>query len=96
MKEIDVLRVDHANDVTTMQEQHMCLEDIILDYMADSKQATKRTAQNLNITNPCTPLKAVKTKIPKPNTPERRMEEKEGEKEVDMRQIQQMFSTIYI
>ncbi len=50
--------------------------------MADSKQATKRTAQNLNITNPCTPLKAVKTKIPKPNTPERRMEEKEGEKEV--------------
>ena len=47
-----------------------------------------------SLTNPCTPLKAVKTKIPKPNTPERRMEEKEGEKEVDMRQIQQMFSTM--
>ena len=62
--------------------------------MADRKQATKRAAQNLNITNPCTPLKAVKTKIPKHNTPERRMEEKEGEKEVDMRQIQQMFSTM--
>ena len=61
--------------------------------MADRKQATKRAAQNLNITNPCTPLKTVKTKIPKPNTPERRMEEK-GEKEVDMRQIQQMFSTM--
>ncbi len=27
MEEIDVLRVDHANDVTTIQELRMCLED---------------------------------------------------------------------
>jgi hypothetical protein len=73
---------------------YWCLVSNKHENMADRKQATKRAAQNLNITNPCTPLKAVKTKIPKPNTPERRMEEKEGEKEVDMRQIQQMFSTM--
>ena len=27
MEEIDVLRVDHANEVTTMQELRMCLKD---------------------------------------------------------------------
>ena len=27
MEEIDVLRVEHANDITTIQELHMCLED---------------------------------------------------------------------
>jgi hypothetical protein len=27
MEEIDVLRVDHVNDVTTIQELRMCLED---------------------------------------------------------------------
>ena len=27
MEEIDVLRVEHANDVSTIQELRMCLED---------------------------------------------------------------------
>ena len=27
MEEMDVLRVEHANDVTTIQELRMCLED---------------------------------------------------------------------
>ena len=27
MEEVDVLRVEHANDVTIIQELHMCLED---------------------------------------------------------------------
>ncbi|CAB3986612.1 Hypothetical predicted protein [Paramuricea clavata] len=63
------------------------------DYsMGDKQQATKRSAQNLNKTHLCTPSKPVKSKIQKPNTPDRRMEEKEEEKEIDMREIQQMFT----
>ncbi len=27
MEEIDVLRVDHGNDITVIQELRMCLED---------------------------------------------------------------------
>jgi FtsZ-binding cell division protein ZapB len=60
--------------------------------MGDKQQATKRSAQNLNKTHLCTPSKPVKSKIQKPNTPDRRMEEKEEEKEIDMRKIQQMFT----
>jgi hypothetical protein len=56
------------------------------------KNSTKRSAQNLNKTHLCTPSKPVKSKIQKPNTPDRRMEEKEEEKEIDMREIQQMFT----
>ena len=60
--------------------------------IGDKQQATKRSAQNLNKTHLCTPSKAVKSKIYKPNTPDRRMEEKEEEKEIDMREIRQMFT----
>ena len=60
--------------------------------MGDKQEATKRSAQNLNKTHLCTPSKPVKSKIQKPNTPDRRMEEKEEEKEIDMREIQQMFT----
>ena len=51
--------------------------------MASKQQASKRAVQNLNNSNLCTPVKAVKTEIPKPNTPENRMDLK-GDKEVDM------------
>ena len=57
--------------------------------MGNKQQATKRSAQNLNKTHLCTPSKPVKSKIQKPNTPDRRMDE---EKEIDMREIQQMFT----
>jgi hypothetical protein len=60
--------------------------------MGDKQQATKCSVQNLNKTHLCTPSKPVKSKIQKPNTPDRRMEEKEEEKEIDMREIQQMFT----
>ncbi|XP_028394412.1 protein unc-13 homolog C-like [Dendronephthya gigantea] len=62
--------------------------------MADKQQATKCAAQNLNNSNLCTPAKPVKSKIPKYNTPEKRLEDNEGKKEVDMGQIQQMFESM--
>lgn len=37
MEEIDVLRVKHANDVTTIHELHMCLEDEKRDLMEEIK-----------------------------------------------------------
>ena len=62
--------------------------------MADRKQANKRAAQNLNNSNLCTPVKSVKAKIQKPNTPDRVMEGREETKEVDLHEIQQMFTAM--
>ncbi len=69
-----------------------CVHFVNVVVMGNKQHATKRSAQNLNQTHLCTPRKPVKSKIQKPNSPDRRMEEKDEEKEIDMREIQQMFT----
>ena len=65
-----------------------------LDKMADKRHATRRTAQKLNNSNLCTPVNTVNTKIPKPNTPVRIMEGKDETKEVNMQEVQRMFTAM--
>ena len=58
--------------------------------MASSKHATKRSVQTLNISSNSTPIKAVKTKIAKPNsTPEKMVEEDKG-RTITLDQIHKM------
>ena len=47
-----------------------------------------------NSFNLCTPTEAVKSKIPKPNTPVMQAKEKEEEKSSEMREINDMFKTV--
>ena len=62
--------------------------------MADKGHATRRTGQKSNNSNLCTPVKSVNTKIPKPNTPVRIMEGKDETKEVNMQEVQRMFTAM--
>jgi FtsZ-binding cell division protein ZapB len=62
--------------------------------MATKPHASKRVAQNSNNENLCTPTKAVKSKIPKPNTPVMQLNEKEEEKRSKMKEIYDMFKTV--
>jgi hypothetical protein len=61
---------------------------------ASNPHASKRVAQNSNNENLCTPAKAVKSKIPKPNTPVMQLNEKEEEKRSKMKEIYDMFKTV--
>ena len=61
--------------------------------MVTRQHASKRAAQNSNSFNLCTPTKAVKSKIPKPNTPVMQEKDKE-EKRSEMREINDMFKTV--
>ena len=58
------------------------------------RHATRCTAQKLNNSNLCTPVNTVNTKIPKPNTPVRIMEGKDETKEVNMQEVQRIFTAI--
>ena len=64
--------------------------------MATRQHASKRAAQNSNNFNLCTPTKAVKSKILKPNTPVIETKEKEEEKSNEMKEINDMFKTVII
>ena len=64
--------------------------------MATRQHAFKRAAQNSNNFNLCTPTKAVKSKIPKPNTPMIQTKEKEEEKSNEMKEINDMFKTVIV
>ena len=66
-------------------------EVVLPSKMVGRQQATKHSAQNLNNSHQCMPLKAVKSKI-KPNTAEKRMEDEEGVQDDSIREIHKMFN----
>ena len=62
--------------------------------MATRQHASKRSAQNSNISNPCTPNKTVKTKNQKSNTPESKTKEEQEGQSNEMSEIHDMFATM--
>ncbi|XP_028409101.1 protein unc-13 homolog C-like [Dendronephthya gigantea] len=62
--------------------------------MATRQNASKRAAQYSSCSNLCTPTKAVKSKIHKPNTPMMQTNTKEEGNDNEMKQIYDMFKTV--
>ncbi|CAB4029628.1 Hypothetical predicted protein, partial [Paramuricea clavata] len=60
--------------------------------MATRQHASKHSAQNSNISNPCTPNKTVKTKNQKSNTPESKTTEEQEGQSNEMSEIHDMFA----